>query len=76
VGDVGVDSASVDLEGAVYGLALEALGRERVLERVGVEPSGERFNAIVLDEESNRPFNPMVNAGHRRLGPGARCDPC
>jgi glutaminase len=30
---------------------------------VGVEPTGEAFNAIVLDESSNRPFNPMVNAG-------------
>jgi glutaminase len=30
---------------------------------VGVEPTGEAFNAIVLDEASNRPFNPMVNAG-------------
>jgi glutaminase len=47
----------------VYGLALETWGRERVLQRVGVEPSGEQFNAIVLDESSNRPFNPMVNAG-------------
>ena len=34
-----------------------------VLEKVGVEPTGEAFNAIVLDEASNRPFNPMVNAG-------------
>ena len=31
--------------------------------KVGVEPTGEAFNAIVLDEASNRPFNPMVNAG-------------
>jgi len=34
-----------------------------VLSKVGVEPTGEAFNAIVLDEISNRPFNPMVNAG-------------
>jgi glutaminase len=34
-----------------------------VLSKVGVEPTGEAFNAIVLDETSNRPFNPMVNAG-------------
>jgi glutaminase len=47
----------------VYGLALEARGREAVLARVGVEPSGDPFNSIVLHEESNRPFNPMVNAG-------------
>jgi len=47
----------------VYGLALEDCGLEHVLSKVGVEPSGEAFNAIVLDEASNRPFNPMVNAG-------------
>lgn len=47
----------------VYGLALEACGRDRVLERVGVEPSGDAFNSIVFDEGNNRPYNPMVNAG-------------
>ncbi len=47
----------------MFGLALEHHGREKVLEKVGVEPTGEAFNAIVLDEASNRPFNPMVNAG-------------
>ena len=47
----------------VCGLALEDHGLEHVLSKVGVEPTGEAFNAIVLDEASNRPFNPMVNAG-------------
>lgn len=47
----------------VYGLALEDHGLEQVLARVGVEPSGDAFNAIVFDERTNRPFNPMVNAG-------------
>jgi glutaminase len=47
----------------VYGLALEQNGREAMARRVGYEPTGDAFNAIVLDEESNRPFNPMVNAG-------------
>jgi len=47
----------------VYGLALERHGREEVLSRIGVEPSGEAFNSIVLDEQSNRPFNPMINTG-------------
>jgi glutaminase len=47
----------------IFGLALEDHGRESVLQRVGVEPTGEAFNSIVLDEHSNRPFNPMVNAG-------------
>ena len=47
----------------VFGLALEEHGREKVLTKVGVEPTGEAFNSILLDEASNRPFNPMVNAG-------------
>ncbi|MDQ3586805.1 MAG: glutaminase A [Actinomycetota bacterium] len=46
-----------------YSLALEDHGRDRVLEHVGVEPSGDAFNSIVFDERSNRPYNPMVNAG-------------
>ena len=47
----------------VYGLALEQHGRERVLARVGVAPTGDPFNAIELDESTNRAPNPMVNAG-------------
>lgn len=47
----------------VYGIALEDYGREEVLRRVGVEPTGDPFNSITLDEKSKRPFNPMVNAG-------------
>ncbi len=47
----------------VYGLALADHGREHVLRRVGVEPSGDAFNSLVFDEHNNRPFNPMVNAG-------------
>ncbi len=47
----------------VYGLALEDHGREYVNSKVSVEPTGEAFNAIVLDEVTNRPYNPMVNAG-------------
>jgi glutaminase len=46
----------------VYGAALEDRGHKEVLARVGVEPSGNPFNAIFVDETS-RPFNPMVNAG-------------
>ncbi|MEX0642996.1 MAG: glutaminase A [Pirellulales bacterium] len=47
----------------VFGQALVDHGRDAVLRKVGVEPTGEAFNAIVLDENSNRPFNPLVNAG-------------
>ena len=44
-------------------LALEIAGSARVAGRVGVEPSGDPFNAIVFDPDTHRPFNPMVNAG-------------
>lgn len=47
----------------VYGMALEDRGRDYVLSKVGVEPTGDAFNAIILDEKSRRPYNPMVNAG-------------
>jgi glutaminase len=46
-----------------YCVALEDHGREYLLQRVGVEPSGDAFYSIVLDERSRRPYNPMVNAG-------------
>lgn len=47
----------------VYGLALADHGRDHVVTKVGVEPSGDAFNSIIFDEKGNRPFNPMVNAG-------------
>ncbi|MCI4011519.1 glutaminase [Brevibacterium sp. ZH18] len=60
----------------IYGLALEQVGLPRVLEMVGVEPSGEKFNELSLDKKSGKPLNPMINAGamavHSLLGePGA-----
>ncbi|MGM1017009.1 MAG: glutaminase [Actinomycetota bacterium] len=47
----------------VYALALADRGFDAVLDRVGVEPSGEAFNEISLEPESGRPLNPMINAG-------------
>ena len=47
----------------VFGMALEDHGRDATLARVGVEPTGDAFNSIVVDQETMRPFNPMVNAG-------------
>jgi glutaminase len=47
----------------VYGLALADHGGGYVLKHVGVEPSGDAFNSIIFDEQNNRPYNPMVNAG-------------
>jgi glutaminase len=46
-----------------YCLALELVGRDKVMARVGVEPSGDPFNAIEFDPVNRRPYNPMVNAG-------------
>ncbi len=44
-------------------MALDDHGPDEVLRRIGVEPSGDAFNSIVMDELNNRPLNPMVNAG-------------
>ena len=47
----------------VYGLALEDNTRAEVLAKVGVEPTGDAFNAISLEPGTGRPRNPMINAG-------------
>lgn len=47
----------------VYALALTDAGPEAVMDAVGVEPTGEPFNALVLEATTGRPPNPMVNAG-------------
>lgn len=46
-----------------YGLALEDAGYDRVMAKVGLEPSGEAFNSISLEPDTGRPMNPMINAG-------------
>ena len=45
-----------------YALALQHLGFDAVHAKVGVEPSGEAFNQISLDED-DKPKNPMINSG-------------
>jgi len=65
-----------------YCMALELCGREEVLACVGVEPSGDPFNAIEFSPVTRRPYNPMVNAGaiavsgmlRDKLGPEAAFD--
>jgi glutaminase len=46
-----------------YGLALEDRGRDAVLAKIGVEPTGDAFNSISLAPETGCPLNPMINAG-------------
>jgi len=46
-----------------YGLALEENGEAAVLAKIGVEPTGDAFNAISLRPQSGAPFNPLINAG-------------
>ncbi|WP_084511352.1 glutaminase A [Nocardia lijiangensis] len=46
-----------------YALALADRGPAAVAERIDVEPSGEPFNEISLDPVTERPRNPMINAG-------------
>ena len=63
-GDVDVPFTIQSISKAfVYALALEDQGVARVVSTVGVEPSGEPFNAISLEPGSGRPRNPMINAG-------------
>jgi glutaminase len=47
----------------VYGLALEDHGRQQVIAKVGMEPTGDAFNSISLEPGTGRPRNPMINAG-------------
>lgn len=46
-----------------FALLIETAGRGETYSAVGVQPSAEAFNAIQLEPRSNRPFNPMMNAG-------------
>jgi glutaminase len=46
----------------LFALALLDTGGE-ALHRIGIEPTGEAFDAIRLESHTGRPPNPMVNAG-------------
>ena len=47
-----------------YCYALNELGAEKVHQHVGMEPSGQAFNArILMSDGTGRPHNPMINAG-------------
>lgn len=64
VGDTGhrftIQSISKPL---TYGMILDELGDEAVRAKIGVEPTGDVFNAITLDPVNGTPANPMINAG-------------
>jgi glutaminase len=46
-----------------YALAIDRIGAEAVDAKIGVEPSGEAFNEISVDQSTKIPKNPMINAG-------------
>ncbi|MGV9803456.1 glutaminase A [Mycobacterium sp. NPDC003449] len=46
-----------------YALALDQIGTRAVDASIGVEPSGEAFNEISVDESTKTPKNAMINAG-------------
>lgn len=57
-----------------YAQAIADNSLGEVLEHIDVEPSGDAFNEISLDPVTNRPRNPMINAGaiasHALIGGG------
>ena len=79
-GDADVEFTMQSISKAfTYCLLLDEAGREAVASIVGVQPSSEPFSAVELNPRTNRPFNPMLNAGaiaisaclREMLGPGA-----
>ncbi|GEM35088.1 glutaminase 1 [Nocardia neocaledoniensis NBRC 108232] len=46
-----------------YALALADRGLDGVAAHIDVEPSGEPFNEISLEPDTQRPSNPMINSG-------------
>ncbi|KAE8370886.1 beta-lactamase/transpeptidase-like protein [Aspergillus caelatus] len=64
VGDDQVEFSIQSISKAfVYALAINDAGLPRVLEKIGVEPSGDAFNKLSLQPGTHRPMNPMINAG-------------
>ena len=47
----------------VYATAMADRGRQAVLRKIHVEPTGDAFNSISLHPVTGAPLNPMINAG-------------
>ncbi|TPG33203.1 glutaminase A [Mycolicibacterium hodleri] len=63
-GDAGVEFTIQSISKPfTYALALDQIGQNAVDAKIGVEPSGEAFNEISVDEATKKPKNPMINAG-------------
>ncbi|MBJ7341737.1 glutaminase A [Mycolicibacterium sp.] len=63
-GDAGVEFTIQSISKPfTYALALDRIGQSAVDAKIGVEPSGEAFNEISVDEATKKPKNPMINAG-------------
>ncbi|BDX30993.1 hypothetical protein TUM20985_15400 [Mycobacterium antarcticum] len=63
-GDAGIEFTIQSISKPfTYALALDRIGQDAVDAKIGVEPSGEAFNEISVDETTKRPKNPMINAG-------------
>lgn len=61
-GDAGVEFTIQSISKPfTYALALDQIGAAAVDARIGVEPSGEAFNEISVDEDSKTPKNPMIH---------------
>ncbi|KAI9043757.1 glutaminase [Aspergillus affinis] len=64
VGDVNHEFSIQSISKAfVYALAIKDANLSHVLSKIGVEPSGDSFNKLSLQPGTNRPMNPMINAG-------------
>ncbi|TDP41480.1 L-glutaminase [Nocardia ignorata] len=60
--DVGFTIQSIS-KPFTYALALADRGLDEVARHIDVEPSGEPFNEIALEPDTQRPSNPMINSG-------------
>ncbi|QBJ98280.1 glutaminase A [Rhodococcus sp. ABRD24] len=64
IGDTDIDFTIQSISKPfTYALALADRGVDEVGRKIDVEPSGEAFNEISLDPDTERPRNPMINAG-------------